>query len=413
MRWPPGAGSLLKRYGAEPGPFGSSGGGSLSPRARREIQRLAELLGSVPGASVLLLGSAARDELAEGIVAGQHEVFSDYEFMVVTPRRLSTVEQRGIRRKAEALARGFGYRNPLFHVDVLFRERRRLGQMPRTIFTFELKRNAQVISGPDVRGLIPEVNLGNLNWRDTNEILYRRLWAILLATPTAFVQGRGDELSEATMSYLLARNALDLSTVLLPRQGVLLPTYRERVEHWQEHGLGLSLTAMGESFIPFLARCLEERRSLSFSESAQARYPQVIEYLAQALALVGLDLESPETAPSPFHEWPWTRGHWLHLARVTARLLRRHGPGKTGRWLRQPRKAMRAVGHLEAHQALIAWQRGDVSTAGEALARSWTWLQRLMPEVESASLPTGPFPERWLALRQQWRAYWSGYIVMR
>jgi predicted nucleotidyltransferase len=390
-----------------------SEGISVSPRAAREIQRLAELLGELPGATVLLLGSAARGELAEGVIGGQHEVFSDYEFMVVTPRRLPIAQQRRLRQAAETLARGFGYRNPLFHVDVTFRERGRLSRMPRTIFTFELKCNARVVSGPDVRDLLPDVNLDNLDWRDTNEILSRRLWAILHAMPVAFAQGKNEGLLEVAMSYLLARNALDLSTVLLPRQGVLLPTYRERVAYWQEHGLEPSLTAMGESFIPFLVRCLEERQMLSFSQPAWSRYPQVIQYLARALELVGVNLESPDSAPSPFHEWPWTRGHWLHLARVMARLVRQHGLVRAITWLRQPRKAIRVVGLLDAHRALIAWQQADVSAAEEALVRSWSWLQRLMPEVENILLPTGPFPERWLALRQQWHTYWSKYIVVR
>jgi len=373
-----------------------------------EITRVADILRSIPEASVLLLGSAARGELAEGWIGGRREVFSDYEFMVVTAHRVDSRTRAEIQRRVDTLRRSLGYRNPLFHIDVTWQQRDRLPRLPPTIFTFELKENARLLAGPDIRPHIPIVTLANLNRYKTNDILHNRLWAVLLYIPSAFIRGRMSELEEITTGYLLARNALDLSTVLLPMQGILLPTYRQRIAYWQEYGLADAVTAMGPGFVPFLARCLVERQRLRFSQCAWARYPKLIAYLTKGLHIIGYDQDDPISRPSPFAEWPIGRGEWLQLARLIIRVVRSKGITFAWEWLRLPRKALRVAGLLAMHRALVAWQAGDETSAQKELARSQQVLARIA--LTPTQIDGGPFVERWLELRRRWADYWLEHV---
>ncbi len=367
---------------------------------QESLRQTTGILGEVSGVlSILLLGSAARGELAYAELDGRLEVFSDYEFLVVTRRRLPTRERQRVAERLAGLEREFGQRNPLFHIDVIFRERHRLHTLPRIIFTYELKANGQVLHGEDVRPLLPEVTLANLDLRNTNEILIKRLWAMLLHTPRRLLYGPLTRLEEMVWGYVLSRNALDLTTVLLPHCGVLLPSYGERVKHLAEHYGQLGLASrFGEEFPAFLTACLQERQSLHFSESLPYRYAKVVNHVAAALGFLCL-----------FNEWPISRGEWANLARLYLQYAKAYGPLAAGRWLRSPKKGITTAGLLAMHRALIAhWAGQDDNEATEQLALS----ARLLGRIAVAPLVSleGNFAARWLAQRRAWGGFWREYV---
>jgi len=366
---------------------------------QESLRQITGILGEVPGVlSILLLGSAARGELAYAELDGRLEVFSDYEFLVVTGRRLPARERQCVAERLATLEREFGQRNPLLHIDVIFRERHRLHTLPRIIFTYELKANGQVLHGEDVRPLLPEVTLANLDLRNTNEILIKRLWAMLLHTPRRLLYGPLTRLEEMVWGYVLCRNALDLTTVLLPHCGLLLPSYGERVKHLAEHYDQLGLVSrFGKEFPAFLIACLQERRSLHLSESLPHRYAKVINHVAAALRLLCL-----------FNEWPISRGEWANLARLYLQYAKADGPLAAGRWLRSPKKGITAAGLLAMHRALIAHQAGQNDEAAEQLALS----TRLLGRIAVAPLLSleGDFATRWLAQRRAWGDFWREYV---
>jgi len=366
---------------------------------QESLRQITCILGEVPGVlSILLLGSAARGELAYAELDGRLEVFSDYEFLVVTGRRLPARERQRVAERLARLEREFGQRNPLFHIDVIFRERHRLRTLPRIIFTYELRANGQVLHGEDVRPLLPEVTLANLDLRNTNEILIKRLWAMLLHTPRRLLYGPLTRLEEMVWGYVLCRNALDLTTVLLPHCGVLLPSYGERVKHLAEHYGQLGLASrFGEEFPAFLTACLQERQSLHFSESLPYRYAKVINHIVVALRLMCL-----------FNEWPISRGEWANLARLSLQYAKAGGPLAAGRWLRSPKKGITATGLLAMHRALIAHQAGQNDEAAEQLALSTRLLERIA--VAPLLSLEGDFATRWLAQRRAWGEFWREYV---
>jgi hypothetical protein len=380
------------------------------------IRQTTGTLGEVSGlVSVLLLGSTARAELAYAELDGRLEIFSDYEFLAVTERRLSSRERQDIARRLAALERDFAQRNPLFHIDVIFRERHRLRSMPPIIFTYELKANAQVLEGEDVRSLLPEVTLENLDLRNTNEILIKRLWAVLLHLPRRFVLGPASEAERRVAGYVLCRNALDLTTVLLPHGGVLLPTYRERVAHLGEHYGELRLAStLGPALPSFLHDCLERRLDLDFGgRDLQALYRATVGYLERGLETLcsggePLATELEQRSRNLFNEWPISRGEWYNLVRITLMFTRRGGPLRALRWLRLPKKGRLALGLLAMHKALLAWFAGRTAQAEQRLTEARHALHPLsitaVPELH------GNFGQRWLALRTAWGEFWRQYI---
>ncbi|HIC88642.1 MAG TPA: hypothetical protein EYP04_04485 [Anaerolineae bacterium] len=381
------------------------------------MSQTTNILSKVPGlVALLLLGSAARDELSFLEYSnGTVELFSDYEFMTVTSAQLSQAQRQTLGTQLEALERKIANPNPLFHIDVIYRERQRLATMPPIIFTFELKQNARVLYGEDLRSEIPDVTLENLDFRNTNEILYKRLWAILLYLPKRFILGKMSEAERRVAGYVLCRNALDLTTVLLPHEGILLPTYRQRVERLASAYPALSLTdRFGPELPRFLEDCLAQRLSLDFAAiDLSAWYARTIRYLELALSYVSpkdrpIDQTLPTHSRVVFNEWPISQGEWYNLARLTASLLRRQGPLMAYRWLRRPKKGWLTVGLLAMHKALVAWQRGDAAQAEQWLRQSEETLRQIA--LSNVSTPGRSFLERWLALRKQWGDFWREYI---
>ena len=150
---------------------------------------------------------------------------------MITNRRLSGIQRRKLAQQIRQLESRISNPNPLFHIDLLIRERYRLRTLPRIIFTYEMKENALTLYGPDVHQRIPEVTAENLDYSNTHEILYKRLGAIIFHLPRRWIQGTASVSELRVAGYLLCRNALDLTTVFLPAEGILLPSYQARVAH--------------------------------------------------------------------------------------------------------------------------------------------------------------------------------------
>lgn len=388
----------------------------MQPTIESHLNQIVGVLETLPNCrSLYLLGSTARDEASFlKHKDGTLELFSDYEFMAVVPNRPPRPIRRQLTQQLATIEQTFANPNPLFHIDLLIRERRRLRKLPPIIFTYELKQNARLVYGEDVRSEIPDVTLVNLDFRNTHEVLYKRLWAILLHLPKRFVLGEAREAERRVAGYVLCRNALDLTTVLLPHEGVLLPTYRRRVAHVREHYTALNLAAtFGPDFPGFLQTCLDRRIDLDFSNvDLTAVYQTTTGALEQGITALlppaaALDA-LPQHSRQIYNEWPISRGEWYNLARLTLAHARRHGPTRTRKWLHVPKKGWLTLGLLAMHKALLAWFAGQASSADGQLAESRHILETL--SLLQLTAPDAGFPIRWLDLRLQWAEFWRQYI---
>ena len=390
---------------------------AFMPRPEPAIHALANRIAAADGViSVVLLGSAARGELAMAEVDRRSELFSDLEFLAVTDGRLAGAHRRAITADAERSAEGFGYRSRLFHVDILYRERARLASLPPFIFTYELAANGRTLAGPDLRGEIRPVSLANLDRRNTHEILIKRLWAIAEALPAAWVRGQPlDALTARTLGVVLHRNPLDVTTALLPEVGALLPTYAKRVGYWQDHPdlpFRPSIdAALGHDSGVYLRHCLVERACAAPAADAVAAYRDAITSIVAALAW----LEGERAAaPGLFNERPVTRGEWLAFVRQVVRIAYRAGPLAAVRWACGRRKAALARGLIGLHVAQIDHLEGRGDAAEVRLARAAGALAPVAgivatgsPARVGKSLHALPFAERWLVARAlAGRAFW-------
>jgi predicted nucleotidyltransferase len=385
--------------------------------APQSLERAVDLLKTLPDiCAIFLLGSAARGELSMlRHERGEVELFSDYEFLVVTTKRISPQNRKIFQNQLMSLEKHIGNPNPLFHIDVLFRERHRVSTLPQTIFAYELKQNGVNLYGRDVRHEMPEVTIRNLDFRNTNEILFKRLCAILLHLPRRFLLGGTSHAERRVTGYVLSRNALDLTTVLLPHEGILLPTYRQRVEKlcaaYPELGF---FTLFGPELPSFLETCLSKRLNLDFTNvDLHDWYRQTIRYLELAIQYAAFKAGCAG-APLPacsgriFNEWPISWGEWYNLVRLMLQHLRKQHA--VYRWLMSSKKGWSTLGLLSMHKALIAWQKGDSDEADLHLQASRTALSQLtLTDIE---LEPGSFPLQWLSLRKRWADFCCEYFLL-
>ncbi len=361
--------------------------------------------------SIILLGSAARDELSiRAISSDKIELFSDYECLVVVRKRPSSIQRYTLQTKLNRLEKNINNPNPLFHIDIIIREEKRLESLPPIIFTYEMKANGRVLYGRDIFPQVPTVTLKNLDLQNTNEILYKRLWALLLYLPETFVTGQQMNMSEKRVTnYILCRNSLDITTVLLPHEGILLPTYQQRVTKLRDIYNTLNLAhTYGPDFPNTMQKCFNFRLSLQFDElDLPLWYSETIANLARALRQIGFKLDSTSTSKI-YNEWPISRGEWYNLARMTQQYTRSYGIQKAVKWLRTSKKQELTAGLLRMHQALIAWQKGDAATAVNHLLQSQQILNTFL--FTKTTIPQTSFAQQWFALRQQWAEFWRIYI---
>ena len=119
--------------------------------------------------------------------------------------------------------------NPLFHIDFSYIDVKFLRSLPPHLKHYETKKNGVVVYGRDLLHLIPEITLKTLDFKDLNEILIWRLWAMLLYFPKEIaLAGKNDTENQNVYKYVLCRNLLDLTTWILPLKNVLLHSFKER-----------------------------------------------------------------------------------------------------------------------------------------------------------------------------------------
>lgn len=180
--------------------------------------------------SIVMLGSTPRGELTFKLVDGHVDIQSDYEFVIIYERSLSKAELQLLDEEMALLVEKWAIRSPLFHIDYGVASKAKFRMTPPTFWAFEVKRAAVVIWGGDATKLLPEVTIRNLDFGVLNELILVRLWNMLICVNEGFVQGRASEYEEFVMKISYARNALDILSIFLPNQGVLLPGYKSRIE---------------------------------------------------------------------------------------------------------------------------------------------------------------------------------------
>ena len=374
--------------------------------------KILDTLCNVPNvSSIYLIGSAARGELSAITIDGNIELYSDVEFCVVTNGRIDSISRKNLFTSLAEIEQAIVNPNPLFHIDILLRDKLWLSRMPRTIFTFEFKKNGKLLLGKDTKKRLPDVTLHNLDYRDANEILYKRLWALLLYLPKRWLLENLSPSEIRVAGYIFCRNALDITTVLLPQADILLPTYCQRVEKLSAVYSFLPFAQhLGNGFPDFMQMCLKHRLDLDFDHIAlETLYAETIHYLKLALLCVsGSEQNNLIDFHSGYNEFPTAPRQWLNLIQLGRQMIHRKGIHSAFQWLLLPKKEILAQGLLAMHLALLAWKQGHVTEAEGYLAHSIEKLNQLTGKEFSDSLAT--FSVKWQNLRKKWGVFWGDFI---
>lgn len=363
----------------------------------------------LPEASLYLVGSAARGEAVIRSEAGRTIFYSDYEFALVTKWSLPAPVKAAIHAEMEAIEAEQANPNPLFHIDLAYFQLWRLHQLPKNIFSYELKVNARLLYGKDVRSRFPEVDISRIDLLQVNEIILKRLWALAVLLPNTFLTSRPSEMSELVKGYALSRNALDLLTILLPHAGILAPSYKSRNAALKDRWPKLTFApAFGPDFPAFMAQCFEARRTLRFPDTAVDVFAELLRYFEKLLTcLSGENDDFTGESGNIFPERPYSPRQWISQAVLSLQVLRQGQTGQALDWIRQPKKARMTLGLLHLNQALLSWVHGNPADADARLAAS----AGVLADLQRQPVKLGnDFHESFHRLRTGWAIFWNRYL---
>lgn len=175
--------------------------------------------------SILLLGSLSRGEATWTNIDGRITLLSDIEFFTIYPHGFNQFEvfNKAIEEAACMVSEETG--SSLFHVDNSWIPKNDIGRIERKLLTFDAQEKGIVVFGEDVKKLLPRIDLNNINLEDISDILTHRVFSILY-------YGSNMPHNEKSIEYryLLAKNSLDLMTVMLAKNGILVSGFIEKAE---------------------------------------------------------------------------------------------------------------------------------------------------------------------------------------
>lgn len=166
--------------------------------------------------SVLLLGSLSRGEGTWQPTDTGARMLSDIEYFTIFPDGFTAFDAFTDFSK-EAQREVFAdQESALFHIDNTFVRRNALPRMERKLLTYDAARMGKTVVGEDCVPLLPAITVANINLCDIRDILTHRVFSVLhYGLP---MKREGDT---EGYRYSLAKNSLDLMTVLLVSHGLL------------------------------------------------------------------------------------------------------------------------------------------------------------------------------------------------
>lgn len=175
--------------------------------------------------SIILLGSMSRGEASWLNENGYDKLVSDIEFFTVYPASFTDFNHFNEEiEKAKNIAFNIDI-SSLFHVDNTYIPLKGLSKLERKLITYDALYYGKCVVGPDVIKYLPYISLRNINLFDIKDIITHRAISVLY-----FGRPLKDACKIEEYRYSLAKNSLDLMTVLLVKNGVLVSGFKNRLE---------------------------------------------------------------------------------------------------------------------------------------------------------------------------------------
>lgn len=175
--------------------------------------------------AVILLGSLSRGEGTWQETDVGVRLLSDIEYFTVIPDDF--IGQNAFSDYAREVQREVfsDQDSKLFHIDNTFVRRGSLSRMECKLLTYDAVCMGKTVVGEDCVSLLPTITVDNINLCDIRDILTHRAFSVLYyGLP---MKRDGDV---EGYRYSLAKNSLDLMTVLLVSHGMLESGFIRRLE---------------------------------------------------------------------------------------------------------------------------------------------------------------------------------------
>lgn len=176
--------------------------------------------------SILLLGSLSRGE-ATWICEedGRFTLLSDIEFFTFYPKEFSDFEffDSVIKHEASLIESKMG--SSLFHVDNTWIAKEKIRKLERKLLVFDAQEMGITVIGEDIKKYLPSINIRNVNLEDISDIIIHRVFSVLY-----YGKNMAHTNDCFEYKYLLAKNSLDLMTVLLVENGKLISGFGNRMQ---------------------------------------------------------------------------------------------------------------------------------------------------------------------------------------
>ena len=213
--------------------------------------------------SVIMGGSTGRGEFSSIKINNNPFFLSDIEMAAIYKNMPSNGQIEISRLNHDQLSRQVS--SPFFHIDCTYTNLKSLPNLPPLIKYYDLSNRGLTVFGDCYRHKIRNITVKSLNMSELNDVLFWRLWNLLLYAPSAMIFGKNTLLDETIYSYVIARQCLDLTTWLLPYEGVLQSSFREKIAVLENnYKTMVARRYFGDKFLTFMKECLDAKMFLEF-----------------------------------------------------------------------------------------------------------------------------------------------------
>lgn len=227
--------------------------------------------------SVILYGSSAFGEFGYAINDEEVKVYSDYDLFIIARENKDKEYVKDLSQFYNSLKQK--YPNKFSNINFSYNDANCL----RGIFKknpdirFNIRNHSEVIFGEDLRTLIPAVELNEFTPEFKVDSLLGKLWRLMLSIPKEILTGQ--YISEETLkkwTYILCKLYLELIGWILNMEGILLVTYKEKIDYFLKCFSDLKASAFFKADKDLLEECYSVKTTGRFSQSPIAMCNKII-----------------------------------------------------------------------------------------------------------------------------------------
>lgn len=215
--------------------------------------------------AIAVLGSTSRGELTYQQSDGYFRLYSDYELLVLTPTSPSKAEKADLQSRVDALYEEFQLPGPIFDIDITINTHREMlfkKWFDRTLFVYDTMATSHSLYGENIRNYLGNVSVDEIDRGYLKNLVPTRLCNQTYLIPEKVISGNPSDFEHSVYLYSLARNCLEIPTIILPHYGFYEGTFRNRIMKLK--GVDCGYLSSGY-FIDILEECMSVKDDLVFS----------------------------------------------------------------------------------------------------------------------------------------------------